>query len=260
MIRGLWTAATGMSAQQSNVAVIANNLANVNTSGFKRSRTNFQDLMYQNMRNAGVSTSEGSQLPVGLQVGMGTKVISVSKNFQQGDYTHTNNPLDLAIDGRGFYKLINNDREVYTRAGSFKTDKDGYIMDSNGSRLQPEFAVPSQTTTITVGSGGKLVCTDSSGKELGSVQLQIYDFINPAGLQAIGQNYFVNTDGSGDPVEGNPGTDQFGSLSQGFLEMSNVDIVEEMVTMIIAQRAYEISAKAIQTGDEMLQQVNNLKR
>ena len=153
MIRGLWTAATGMSAQQSNVAVIANNLANVNTSGFKRSRTNFQDLMYQNIRNAGVSTAEGSQLPVGIQVGMGTKVISVSKNFQQGDYTHTNNPLDLAIDGRGFFKLISNDREVYTRAGSFKTDKDGYILDSNGSRLQPEFAVPSQTTTITVGAG-----------------------------------------------------------------------------------------------------------
>jgi flagellar basal-body rod protein FlgG len=197
---------------------------------------------------------------VGIQVGMGTKVISVCKNFQQGDYTHTNNPLDLAIDGRGFFKLISNDREVSTRAGSFKTDKDGYLMDSNGSRLQPEFAVPSQTTTITVGAGGKLVCTDAKGQELGSVQMQVYDFINPAGLQAIGQNYFVSTDGSGDPVEGSPGTDQLGSISQGFLEMSNVDIVEEMVTMIIAQRAYEICAKAITTGDEMLQQVNNLKR
>jgi flagellar basal-body rod protein FlgG len=260
MMRGLWTAATGMSAQQSNVSAIANNLANVNTSGFKKSRVNFQDLMYQNLRNAGVSTSEGSKLPVGVQVGMGTKVISVSKNFQQGDYSHTNNPLDLAIDGRGFFKVISNNREVYTRAGSFKTDKDGNIMDSNGSRLQPEFAIPSQATTITIDSGGKLVATDSSGKELGSVQLQVYDFLNSAGLQAIGQNYFIPTEASGDPVEGNPGTDQFGTISQGFLEMSNVDIVEEMVSMIMAQRAYEISAKAIQTGDEMLQQVNNLKR
>jgi flagellar basal-body rod protein FlgG len=260
MMRGLWTAATGMSAQQSNVSVIANNLANVNTAGFKKSRINFQDLMYQNLRNAGVSTAEGSQLPVGIQVGMGTKVISVSKNFQQGDYNHTNNPLDLAVDGRGYFKLISNNREVYTRAGSFKTDKDGNIMDSNGSRLQPEFAIPSQATTITVDSGGKLVATDSSGKELGSVQLVLYDFLNSAGLKAIGQNYFVPTDASGDPVEGNPGTDQFGTISQGFLEMSNVDIVEEMVSMIMAQRAYEINSKAIQTGDEMLQQVNNLKR
>lgn len=260
MMRGLWTAATGMSAQQSNVSAIANNLANVNTSGFKKSRVNFQDLMYQNLRNAGVSTAEGSQLPVGVQVGMGTKVISVSKNFQQGDYSHTNNPLDLAIDGRGFFKVISNNREVYTRAGSFKTDKDGNIMDSNGSRLQPEFALPSQATTITIDSGGKLVATDSSGKELGSVQLQLYDFLNASGLQAVGQNYFVPTEASGDAVEGLPGTDQFGTISQGFLEMSNVDIVEEMVTMIMAQRAYEINAKAIQTGDEMLQQVNNLKR
>jgi flagellar basal-body rod protein FlgG len=260
MMRGLWTAATGMSAQQSNVSAIANNLANVNTAGFKKSRVNFQDLMYQNLRNAGVTTSEGSQLPVGVQVGMGTKVISVSKNFQQGDYNHTNNPLDLAVDGRGFFKVISNNREVYTRAGAFKTDKDGNIMDSNGSRLQPEFAIPSQATTITIDSGGKLVATDSSGKELGSVQLQLYDFLNAAGLQAVGQNYFVPTEASGDPVEGNPGTDQFGTISQGFLEMSNVDIVEEMVTMIMAQRAYEINAKAIQTGDEMLQQINNLKR
>jgi flagellar basal-body rod protein FlgG len=156
--------------------------------------------------------------------------------------------------------VISNNREVYTRAGAFKTDKDGNIMDSNGSRLQPEFAIPSQATTITIDSGGKLVATDSSGKELGSVQLQLYDFLNAAGLQAVGQNYFVPTEASGDPVEGNPGTDQFGTISQGFLEMSNVDIVEEMVTMIMAQRAYEINAKAIQTGDEMLQQINNLKR
>jgi flagellar basal-body rod protein FlgG len=260
MMRGLWTAATGMSAQQSNVSAIANNLANVNTAGFKKSRVNFQDLMYQNLRNAGATTSEGSQLPVGVQVGMGTKVISVSKNFQQGDYNHTNNPLDLAVDGRGFFKVISNNREVYTRAGAFKTDKDGNIMDSNGSRLQPEFALPSQATTITIDSGGKLVATDSSGKELGSVQLQLYDFLNAAGLQAVGQNYFVPTEASGDPVEGNPGTDQFGTISQGFLEMSNVDIVEEMVNMIMAQRAYEINAKAIKAGEEMMQITNEILR
>lgn len=260
MLRGLWTAATGMSCQQTNIDVIANNLANVNTSGFKKSRINFQDLMYQNMRTAGASTASGGQLPVGIQVGMGAKVVAVEKIFLQGDFAHTKNPMDLAIEGKGFFKLLNNSREVFTRSGAFKLDKDGNICDSHGNRLQPEFAIPAKTVSITVDSGGKLVASGSDGKELGSVQLQLFDFPNPGGLQSIGQNLLILSESSGDPVQGNPGTDEFGTISQGYLEMSNVDVVEEMIQMIIGQRAYEIGGKVIQAGDEMLQIVNNLKR
>jgi flagellar basal-body rod protein FlgG len=260
MLRGLWTAATGMSCQQTNIDVIANNLANVNTSGFKKSRINFQDLMYQNMRAAGASTASGGQLPVGIQVGMGAKVVAVEKIFLQGDFAHTKNPMDLAIEGKGFFKLLNNSREVFTRSGAFKLDKDGNICDSHGNRLQPEFAIPAKTVSITVDSGGKLVASGSDGKELGSVQLQLFDFPNPGGLQSIGQNLLIPSESSGDPVQGNPGTDEFGTISQGYLEMSNVDVVEEMIQMIIGQRAYEIGGKVIQAGDEMLQIVNNLKR
>jgi flagellar basal-body rod protein FlgG len=260
MMRGLWTAATGMSCQQMGIDVIAHNLANVNTNGFKKSRINFQDLMYQNLRTAGASTASGGQLPAGIQVGMGAKVVAVEKMFLQGDYSQTKNNLDMAIEGKGFFKLINNGNEVYTRSGAFKLDKDGYICDSNGNRLQPEFAIPANTVSITIDSGGKLVASGSDGKELGSVQIQLFDFPNPAGLQSIGQNLFTTSEASGDPVQGNPGTESFGTVLQGFLEMSNVDVVSEMINMIMAQRAYEIGSKAVQAGDEMLQMVNNLKR
>jgi len=260
MMRGLWTAATGMSCQQTNIDVVANNLANVNTNGFKKSRANFQDLMYQNLRTAGSSTTSGGQLPVGIQVGMGAKLVAVDKLCLQGDYAHTSNELDMAIEGKGFFKLLNNNREVYTRSGAFKMDKDGYICDSNGNRLQPEFAVPAKAVSITIDSGGKLVASGSDGKELGSVQIQLFNFANPAGLRSIGQNLLVPSDASGDPTQGNPGVDEYGTISQGFLEMSNVDVVEEMIHMIMAQRAYEIGAKVIQAGDDMLQMANNLKR
>ena len=260
MLRGLWTAATGMSCQQSNIDAIANNLANVNTSGFKKSRINFQDLMYQNTRTAGAATASGGQIPSGIQVGMGAKVVSVEKLSSQGDFSQTKNQLDIAIQGKGFFKLTENGRDVFTRSGAFKVDKDGFICDSNGNRLQPEFAIPAKAVSITLDSGGKLVASGSDGKELGSTQIQLYDFSNPAGLQSLGRNLLIPSDGSGDPVQGNPGTDQFGTLLQGFLEMSNVDVVEEMINMIMAQRAYEIGSKAIQTGDEMLQMANNLKR
>lgn len=260
MIRGLWTAATGMSCQQTNIDVVAHNLANVNTSGFKKSRANFQDLMYQNLRTAGAATSSGGQLPAGVQVGMGAKVSAVEKVFLQGDYTQTKNPLDIAIEGKGFFKLLQNGQEVFTRSGAFKLDKEGYLCDSSGNRLQPEFAIPPKTASITIDSGGKLVASGSDGKELGSTQIQLFDFPNPAGLRSLGKNLFIPTDASGDPVQGNPGTDEFGTLSQGFLEMSNVDVVEEMINMIMAQRAYELGAKVIQAGDDMLQMANNLKR
>ncbi len=260
MLRGLWTAATGMACQQTNIDVVANNLANVNTNGFKKSRANFQDLMYQNIRTAGASTSGGVQTPSGIQIGMGAKVVSVEKLFDQGDYANTKNQLDVAIEGKGFFKLLNNGIEVYTRSGAFKLDKDGYICDSHGNRLQPEFSIPARTATITIDSGGRLVASGSDGRELGSVQIQLFNFPNPAGLRSIGQNLFIPSDASGDPTQGNPGTDEFGTLSQGFLEMSNVDIVEEMINMIMAQRAYEIGSKVIQAGDDMLQMANNLKR
>jgi flagellar basal-body rod protein FlgG len=260
MMRGLWAAATGMACQQTHLDVVANNLANVNTSGFKKSRINFQDLMYQNMRAAGAATASGGQIPAGIQVGMGSQVVSVEKVFLQGDFSQTKNPLDVAIEGKGFFKVLNNSREVYTRSGAFKLDKDGYIVDANGNRLQPEFAIPAGTVNITIDSGGKLVASGSDGKELGNVQLQLFDFANPAGLRSIGHSLFIPSDASGDPVQGNPGNDEFGTILQGSLEMSNVDVVEEMISMIMAQRAYEIGAKAIQTGDDMLQQANNLKR
>jgi flagellar basal-body rod protein FlgG len=260
MIRGLWTAATGMSCQQTNLDTVANNLANVNTNGFKKSRASFQDLMYQNLRTAGASTSSGSQLPAGIQVGMGAKVVAVEKIFSQGDYTQTKNQLDMAIEGKGFFKLMSNGKEVYSRSGALKMDKDGYISDSNGNRLQPEFAIPAKTASITIEPGGKLVASGGDGKELGSVQLQLYNFPNPAGLQSIGHSLFVQGDASGNPVQGNPGTDDFGTLMQGYLEMSNVDVVEEMINMIMTQRAYEIGSKVIQAGDQMLQDATNLKR
>jgi flagellar basal-body rod protein FlgG len=260
MMRGLWTGATGMSCQQTHIDVIANNLANVNTNGFKKSRINFQDLMYQNLRTAGASTASGGQLPSGIQIGMGAKVVAVEKIFLQGDFSHTKNSLDMSIEGKGFFKLLSNGIEVYTRSGAFKLDKDGYVCDSDGNRLQPEFAIPAKTVSITVASGGKLVASGPDGAELGSVQMQLFDFANPAGLRSIGQNLLIPSEASGDAVQGNPGTDEFGTILQGYLEMSNVDVVEEMINMIMAQRAYEIGTKVIQAGDDMLQMVNNLKR
>jgi flagellar basal-body rod protein FlgG len=260
MMRGLWTAATGMTCQQTNLDAVANNMANVNTSGFKKSRVNFQDLMYQNLRQPGAATSSGGQLAAGIQVGMGAKVVAVEKIFNQGDYTQTKNQLDMALEGKGFFKLLNNGKEVYTRSGAFKLDRDGFICDSNGNRLQPEFAIPAKTAAITVEPGGKIVATGADGKELGSSQIQLFNFPNPAGMRSVGQNQFVPTDASGDPVQGNPGVDEFGTILQGYLEMSNVDVVEEMINMIMAQRAYEIGSKVIQAGDEMLQMATNLRR
>jgi flagellar basal-body rod protein FlgG len=249
-----------MSCQNTNLNAIANNLANVNTTGFKKSRVNFQDLMYQNLRMPGAATSTGGQLPAGIQVGMGANVVAVEKIFLQGDYTQTKNNLDLAIEGKGFFKLMNNGKEVYTRAGAFKMDKDGYICDAHGNRIQPEFAIPQKTATITVEPGGKIVASGSDGKELGSTQIQLYNFTNPAGLMATGHNLLVPSEASGEPLQGNPGTDEYGTILQGFLEMSNVDVVEEMINMIATQRAYEIGSKVIQTGDDMLHLASTLKR
>ena len=260
MLRGLWTAATGMEAQQLNIDVVSNNLANINTTAFKRSRPDFQDLMYQTLRVAGATTSGGTQLPTGLQVGMGSKPTGVQKIFVQGDYSQTGNELDWAIEGNGFFKVISNNEEVYTRAGGFKIDSEGYITTAAGERLQPEFAVPTETVLISVDSGGKLTAFGPANEEVATYDIVLNDFANPAGLFSMGRNLYRTTEASGEPVEGSPGDEGFGTISQGYLEMSNVNVVEEMVTMIVAQRAYEANSKAIQTADSMLQIANNVKR
>jgi flagellar basal-body rod protein FlgG len=260
MLRGLWTAATGMAAQQLNVDIISNNLANVNTAGFKKSRSDFQDLMYQTLRLPGATTATGTQLPTGIQVGMGSKPMGVQKLFSQGDYNQTNNELDLAIEGKGFFKVVSNDEEVYTRAGNFKIDSEGYICSTAGDRLQPEVAIDPTTISISVDSSGTLVAFGPDNTELNRADIKLYSFPNPAGLFSMGRNLFRPTEASGEETEGTPGLDGLGTIAQGYLEMSNVNVVEEMVGMIVAQRAYEVNSKAIQTADNMLQMANSLKR
>jgi len=262
MIRSLWTAATGMAAQQVNIDIISNNLANVNTSGFKKSRADFQDLLYQNLRAAGTTEAQGSQVPTGIQVGLGTRLAAVQKIFTQGDFKETGNPLDLVIEGDGFFQvLMPNGETAYTRDGSFKLDAQGRIVTSDGYPLQPEIAIPTEATSISVGSDGTISVTipgQNAPQEVG--QLQIVKFINPAGLTSIGRNLLTQSAASGDPVVDTPGLNGLGTLAHGFVEMSNVQVVEEMVNMITAQRAYEINSKAIQTADEMLGIANNLRR
>lgn len=260
MMRGLWTAATGMTGQQTNLDVIANNLANVNTTGFKKSRAEFQDLLYQTHRYPGTENAEGQQIPVGIQVGMGTRPIAIQKMFSQGDYVQTGNPLDMAIEGEGFFRIIRNDEEFYTRNGAFKLNSEGTIVDTEGNPLDPEFVVPEETVEVAIDSGGNITALDEAGNELATGRITLVRFVNPGGLYAMGKNLYRATGASGEAVEGSPSEEGFGSIAQGFLENSNVDVVTEMVSMIVAQRAYEINSKAIQTADEMLSIANNLKR
>lgn len=261
MLRGLWTAASGMAAQQLNVDVIANNLANANTAGFKKSRSDFQDLMYQTLRMPGAATAAGTQLPTGIQVGMGVKPMGVNKIFTQGDYSQTGNELDLSIEGEGFFRVLSNEEEVYTRAGNFKLDSEGYVCTAAGDRLQPEVTIPATTVSISIDAAGRLVAYGHDmSTALAQYDLKLYTFTNPAGLYSMGRNLFRPTEASGEATEGTPNSDGVGSISQGYLEMSNVNVVEEMVAMITAQRAYEINSKAIQTADQLLQMANNVKR
>ncbi|MEW5724667.1 MAG: flagellar basal-body rod protein FlgG [Thermodesulfobacteriota bacterium] len=260
MMRGLWTAATGMTAQQLNLDVIAHNLANVNTTGFKKSRAEFQDLLYQTTRHAGTETAAGVEVPVGIQVGMGTRPVAIQKMFTQGDYVRTGNQFDLAIEGEGFFRIIRNGEEYYTRDGAFKINSEGTIVTADGDPLDPEFTVPEGTIEVAIDSGGNITALDEGGNELATGRITLVRFVNPGGLYALGRNLFRPTGASGDPVEGNPGENGYGTIAQGYIENSNVDVVEEMVGMIIAQRAYEINSKAIQTSDEMLHIANNLKR
>lgn len=261
-LRALWSAATGMQGQSLNIDVIANNLANVNTAGFKKSRADFQDLLYQNLRIADAASSTGSKIPTSNQIGLGTKLAAVAKVFTQGDYKQTGNELDLAIEGRGFFQITDPEGTVvYTRAGAFKLDVDGNIVNSDGYLLEPTISVPSDAIRLTVGPDGTVTVInagDTATSEVGKIETA--RFANPAGLTAIGRNLFTETESSGTPTTGTPGESGMGTIAQGFLEMSNVNVVEEMVYMIMAQRAYEMNGKTIQTADEMLQMANNIKR
>lgn len=260
MMRSLWTAATGMVAQQTHIDVLSNNLANVNTQGFKKSRAEFEDLMYQTMQIAGAVNSAGNRIPTGMQVGLGVKPVTVHKFFSQGTFQNTGNPLDVAIEGRGFFRVDQNGQEAYTRAGSFELDSDGRLVTSQGYALQPEFVVPPETSSVVITEQGHFSALDKNGVELAGVDVPIYDFINPPGLNAVGKNLYLETEGSGAAVEGTPGNDQFGTLSQGYLEGSNVELVDEMVGLIVGQRAYETNSKAMTTSDSMLQTAINVKR
>ena len=262
MMRSLWTGATGMVAQQLNIDVISHNLANVNTIGFKKSRAEFEDLMYQTSKMAGSITGAGGdqRIPTGIQVGLGVRPTAVHKFFSQGDYQNTNNALDLAIEGDGFFQVEVNGELLYTRAGAFKLNQDGTVVTANGYVLQPEFTVPAETKNIVVTENGHIAALDASGEELAAADIPLYTFINPAGLDSRGRNLYSPTEASGDETEGVPGEDNVGTIAQGFLEMSNVEVVDEMVNMIVGQRAYEMNSKSIQTSDSMLQIAVQLKR
>ena len=260
MLRALYSAAAGMESQQLNLDVISNNLANVNTAGFKKSKTEFEDLLYQTTRAPGAEQGGGNQLPTGIQIGHGSRLVATSRVFTNGELTQTGEQLDIAINGNGFFEVqMPDSTTAYTRAGSLKTASDGRIMTSDGLPVLSGFqSVPSGTTNITISPTGNVTYNTPSGKT--TFQLQLTRFINPNGLDSTGRNLFKETSASGTPQLGTPGENGFGELSQGSLELSNVKVVEEMVNLILAQRAYEVNSKAVQTADPMLQEGNNLKR
>lgn len=262
MMRALWTAASGMTAQQTKIDTISNNLANVNTTGFKKSRVDFQDLLYQTVKYAGTPSTAGAQVPTGIQVGHGVRPVATQRVFSQGMYQQTDNPLDVVIEGDGFFQVLLPDGGIrYTRDGAFKLDADGRITTSDGFPIEPEIVVPADSLELSIGSDGTVTIMrpgDNEPQRIG--EIQIVRFVNPAGLKSEGRNLFTATAASGEPMLGTPGLDGFGTLAQNFLEMSNVQVVEEMVNMIVAQRAYESNSKAIQASDEMLQAANNLRR
>ncbi len=261
MDRALRTAATGMYAQQLNVDAIANNLANVNTTSFKETRVEFQDLMYQTIRATGVSSQPGREPPAPLEVGDGTIPSSTTRNFSQGELTPTQNQLDFAIQGDGFFTVRMPDgTESYTRDGSFKISGDGNLVTSDGYLVEPGFTIPQDTTSIAVAADGTVQATVSGQTNPVTLgQIQLTKFVNPAGLHGIGNNLYQETVASGTPILGNGNTTGFGQVQQGYLESSNVSIVDEMVKMIEAERAYELNSKAVQTANTMMQLADNLK-
>jgi flagellar basal-body rod protein FlgG len=262
MIRSLYTAATGMLAQQLSIDTISNNIANVNTVGYKKQRAEFADLMYQTMQYAGTSTSATTISPTGMEVGLGVRPTAIQKIFTQGNFKETSGNLDVAITGKGFFQVELPDGTTgYTRNGSFKLDNNGNVVTTDGYRLIPEIVIPADATQITIGSDGT-VSVMQAGQTVATqiAQLELADFINPAGLHALGDNNYINTAASGDVITGVPGLNGIGQTRQGFVELSNVQLVEEMTDLITGQRAYESNSKAITTSDEMLSTVNQLKR
>lgn len=249
-----------MESQQLNLDVISNNLANVNTTGFKKSKAEFQELLYQTTRAPGADQGSGNILPTGIQVGQGSRAVATERIFTNGDLTQTGEQLDVAVQGDGFFEVQMPDGTLaYTRDGGFKTSADGRIVTSDGLPLQAGFQpVPAGTTNITIGAQGNVTYTGANGTT--SFQVQLVRFANPAGLESMGSNLYKETAASGTPQLGTPGANGFGTLNQGYLELSNVKVVEEMVNLIMAQRAYEVNSKAVQAADEMMQQSNNLKR
>jgi flagellar basal-body rod protein FlgG len=261
MLRSLQTAATGMDAQQSLIDTLSNNIANVNTTSFKRSRAHFNDLLYQNLRAPGMASVAGTVTPSGIQVGGGVKLTSVEKMFEEGSVKITKNDTDLMVKGRGFFRIQMPDGSVsYTRDGTFRRSNDGKLTTAEGLPLLPEIIIPPNATQLKVGMDGVasvVVSGEIEPRSLG--QIQIANFINPAGLNAIGRNLYTATAASGEPVVGNPGENGSGLLGQGELEASNVNIVDEMVSMIMGQRAYELNSKVIKTDDEILAATNQLR-
>jgi flagellar basal-body rod protein FlgG len=260
MLRALYSAAAGMQSQQMNLDVISNNLANVNTTGFKESKLEFQDLLYQTTRAAGSETGGGNQLPGSLQIGQGSIPVATQRIFTQGELSNTGEQLDVAIQGNGFFEVQMPDGTMaYTRDGAFQTDSQGRIVTSDGYPLQGGFQpVPTGTTNITISATGAVTYTTASGTT--NFQVQLVQFNNPGGLNAMGHNLYTETTASGTPELGEPAQEGLGELQQGYLELSNVSVVDEMVNLILAQRAYEVNSKAVQAADEMMQQSNNLQK
>lgn len=261
MIKSLTTAATGMQAQQTNMDVIANNLANVSTAGFKKSRAEFEDLMYQTLKEPGAVTGLNSISPTGVQTGLGVRTAAIQKDFEIGAAKVTKNPLDVQIDGPGFFPVQMSDGQIgYTRDGQFKKDPSGKIVDKNGNALQPEIVIPQNATGIDIAPNGTVTVTTAGSFNPQTIgQIQVVNFVNPAGLKSMGKNVFMPSGASGLPAQGTPGLNGLGELSQGQVESSNVNIVDEMVNMITAQRSYETNSKVIQASDQMLQSTNQLR-
>ncbi len=253
--RALWVAKTGLDAQQTRMAVIANNLANVNTTGYKKSRAIFEDLVYQNIRQVGAQSTQNTELPTGLQLGTGVRTVATEKLHSQGNMQETDNSLDVAVSGRGYFQVLMPNGEInYTRDGSFKLDSTGQLVTSGGMTIEPNITIPSDAISVSIGRDGTVSVLQPGGSvQLG--QIQLADFINPSGLNPVGENLYTESVASGAPVIGTPGEDEFGTVYQGSLETSNVNVVEELVSMIETQRAYEMNSKAISTTDEMLSYV-----
>jgi flagellar basal-body rod protein FlgG len=261
MIKSLNTAATGMKAQQNNMDVIANNIANTSTTGFKKARAEFEELMYQTLKEPGAATGANSISPTGVQVGLGVKTNSIQRDFAQGSTTITKNALDVEIQGAGFLPVqLPSGQIAYTRDGALKKGPDGRIQDKNGNVLQPEIVIPQGATGVEISPDGQVnIITGLNTVPQSIGQMQLINFVNPAGLKSLGGNLFIPTNASGLPQQGIPGTNGLGMVAQGQLETSNVNIVDEMVNMIGAQRAYETNSKVIQASDQMLQYMNNLR-